>query len=157
MCSPCMTCLPHSDYRTHGTFCPVRQRRVLLRWKNVDSSLHGKRIHLFISSILYTILSLLRPKADGEIVNLRLKKTLFSTHSSQHLRVCVFSHNMQVITASSLSNLLLLSFRWRDGKQYFLVPNRRRVTNRIRKYFLTFFYTQKKVFRGEILFFDTPR
>ena len=31
-------------------------------WKNVDSSLHGKRIHLFISSILYTILSLRRPK-----------------------------------------------------------------------------------------------
>ena len=34
-----------------------------LVWKNVDSSLHGKRIHLFISPILYSILSLRRPKA----------------------------------------------------------------------------------------------
>ena len=50
--------------------------------------------------------------------------------------------------------LLLLSFRWRDGKQYFLVSNRRRVTNRTRKYFFTFFCVQTKVFRGEILFFD---
>ena len=29
---------------------------------------------------------------------------MFSTHSSQRSRVCVFSHNVQVITVSALSN-----------------------------------------------------
>ena len=56
----------------------------------------------------------------------------------QRSRVCVFRHNTQKSSQCLPSPiLLLLSFRWRDGKQYFLVSNRRRVTNHTRKYFFS--------------------
>ena len=81
---------------------------------------------------------------------------VFSTHSSQHSRVCVFSHICKPSQYLHSPILLLLSFRWRDGKQYFLVSNRRRFTNHTRKYFFTFFLRAKKSISGWNTFFRPP-
>ena len=102
------------------------------------------------SKSISRVLVLLR--TDGEMA----MKCVFSTHSSQHLRVCVFSHICKSSQCLPSPILLLLSFRCRYVKHYFLLSNRRRVTNRTRKYFFTFFLRAKKSISGWNTFFRPP-
>ena len=95
------------------------------------------------------------PIAAVAAVAVRLRYRKYFRRIRRNTRVYVFSV-MICKSSQCLPSpiLLLLSFRWRDGKQYFLVPNHRRVTNRTRKYFFTFFCVQKKYF-GVKYFFST--
>lgn len=80
---------------------------------------------------------------------------VFSTHSSQHSRVCVFSHSVQVIT-SVFPLQFYFYFRF-DGEmensifQYQIADESRTVPGNTFYFFLR---ANKKVFRGEIVFFD---
>ena len=77
---------------------------------------------------------------------------VFSTHSSQHSRVCVFSHNVQDTTVSSLSNFTFTFVSMERWKHYFLVSNRRRVTTHAEILFLR---PKKKYFGVKYFFLTT--
>ena len=77
-----------------------------LTWKNVYSSLRGKRIHLFISPILYTILSLRRPNSAITLV-----KMLDGTNSKRLITLC--PELWKKWLTADLHNSVLTRPRWR--------------------------------------------